>query len=212
MKNRNIRCKFEDSPILSIFINESEDYVTILVTTISNLHRLQFNHPRRSIGPKGEQNESSIFSSLTQETAMDPSSFYNLSNHLSQSVPHKSVCYLAPTSEEAYFAVAYSNHLLLFQMSCLNGHTGAIELKNSQTVPRFFSNMLRGGKSNVNDSNFVSSFVFDTIGGEIVLYALYRDNNIRMWSAKTGQCLSVLNILMDNDERSSIGSMYLKSL
>lgn len=210
LKNKNVKCKFEDSPILSLFISESEDYVTILVTTISNLHRLQFNHPRRSIGPKGEQNESSVFATLLQETAMEPSSFYNLSNHLSQNVPHKSVCYLSPASEEAYFAVGHSNHLLLFQMNCFNGQTGVTELKNSQMVPRFFSNMLRGGKNNINDSNFVSSLVFDTIGGEIVLYALYRDNNIRMWSAKTGQCLSTLNILMENDDRRSIGSKSLK--
>ena len=205
LKNKNVKCKFEDSPILSIFISESEEYVTILVTTISNLHRLQFDHPRRSIGSKGEQNENSVFASLTQEKALNPANLYNISNQMSQNVPHKSVCYFSSANEEAYFAVAHSNQLLLFQMNGFNGHTGVIELKSSQIVPRFFSNMLRG-KNNVTDSNFVSSLVFDEIGGEIVLYALYRDNNIRMWSAKSGQCLSVLNITVENDERRSVGS------
>lgn len=221
LRNKNLRVTFEESPILSVYINEtsnrsrqdydqssSEDCVTILVVTISNIHRFQFIHPRRTIGPNGEQNENSIFASITQESAKDPSSFYNISNFLAQNVPHCASCYLSPTSEEAYFAVAHTNHLLLFQMNCFNGYTGFTELKNFQIIPRLFSNLTDAirGKSNVSDTNYVTSIVFDTIGGENVLYALYRDNNIRMWSTRTGQCLCTLNIFKENETRQSQGS------
>lgn len=208
LKNKNLRLTFEESPILAVHINESEDNVTILVITISNIHRLLFVHPRRSIGSHGEQNENSIFSSITHESVKDPTSFYAISNLLAQNVPHSGTCYLSPTSEEAYFAVAYTNHLMLFQMNCFNGNTGVTELKNSQMLPRLFSNIsdaLRG-KTNVNDSNYVTSIVFDTIGGENVLYALYRDDNIRMWSTRTGQCLFQLSIFKDTEERRGQGS------
>lgn len=221
LRNKNLRITFEESPILSVYINEtsnrsrqdydqssSEDNVTILVVTISNIHRFQFIHPRRTIGPNGEQNENSIFASFTQESAKDPSSFYNISNFLAQNVPHCASCYLSPTNEEAYFAVAHTNHLLLFQMNCFNGYTGFTELKNFQIIPRLFSNLTDAirGKSNVSDTNYVTSIVFDTIGGENVLYALYRDNNIRMWSTRTGQCLCFLNIFKENEIRQSQGS------
>lgn len=208
LKNKNLRLTFEESPILSVHISETQDNVIILVATISNIHRFQFIHPRRNIGLSGEQNENSIFSSITQESVKDPSSFYPISNILAQNVPHSAACYLSPTSEEAYFAVAHTNHLLLFQMNCFTGHTGVTELKNFQIFPKIFSNFTDAlrGKSNVNDSSFVTSMVFDTIGGENVLYALYRDNNMRMWSTRTGQCLNTMNILRDNDERRSQGS------
>lgn len=211
LKNKNLRCTFEDSPILSVYINESEKNVTVLVTTVSNIHRLQFVHPRRNIGSNGEQNENSIFSTFTQESAKDPTTFFTISSLLAQNVPHSASCYLSPTSEEAYFAVAHTNHLLLFQMSCFNGHTTVTELKNFQMLPRIFSNFSDAirGKSNVNDSNYVNSLVFDNIGGETVLYALYRDNNIRMWSARTGQCLFTLNIFKENEERRSQGSKFI---
>lgn len=208
LKNKNLRVTFEESPILSVHINESEDNVTILVVTISNIHRLQFVHPRCTIGPNGEQNENSIFSSITQDSAKDPSSFYTISNQLAQNVPHCASCILSPTSEEAYFAVAHTNHLLLFQMSCFNGHTSVTELKNAQILPRLFSNLSDAirGKSNVSDNNYVTSLVFDSIGGENVLYALYRDNNMRMWSTRTGQCLAIIDILKGNEEKGSQGS------
>lgn len=226
LRNKNLRITFEESPILSVYINETsnrsrqdfdqsnEDFVTILVVTISNIHRFQFVHPRQTIGPNGEQNENSIFSSNdTQESAKDPTSFYNISNLLAQNVPHSASCYMSPTSEEAYFAVAHTNHLLLFQMNCLNGHTGFTELRNFQIIPRIFSDLSDAfrGKSNVSDTNYVTSIVFDTIGGENILYALYRDNNIRMWSTRTGQCLHTLNIFKDNEVRQSQGSEYIQS-
>lgn len=208
LRNKNLRVTFEQSPILAVHIDESEDNVTILVVTISNIHRLQLIHPRRNIGINGEQNENSIFTSVTQDSVKEPTSFYTISNLLAQNVPHCASCYLSPTSEDAYFAVAHTNHLLLFQMNCFSGQTGTTELKNFQILPRIFSNLTDAirGKSNVNDSKYVTSIVFDTIGGENVLYALYRDNNIRMWSTRTGQCLNTLNIFKDVEDRRSQGS------
>lgn len=208
LKNKNLRLTFEESPILAVHINESEDSVTILVVTISNIHRFQLAHPRRSISASGEQNENSIFSFITNESVKDPTSFYTISNLLAQNVPHCGSCFISPTGEEAYFAVAYTSHLMLFQMNCFNGNTGVTELKNFQMLPRLFSNIsdVLRGKNNVNDSNYVTSIVFDSLGGENVLYALYRDDNIRMWSARTGQCLVQFNIFKDNEERRSQGS------
>jgi hypothetical protein len=208
LKHKNLRLTFEESPILAVHISETLDHVVILVTTISNIHRFQFTHPRKSIGMNGEQSENSIFYAITQESVKDPSSFYTISNMLAQNVPHSAACYLSPNSEDAYFAVAHTNHLLLFQMNCFSGHTGMTELKNFQIFPKIFTNItdVIRGKNNVNDGNYVTSLVFDTVSGENVLYALYRDSNIRMWSTRTGQCLYTLNAIQNQDEKKQQGS------
>lgn len=206
LKNKNLRLTFEESPILAVNISETQDNVIVLVTTISNLHRLVFVHPRRNIGNNGEQNENSIFTFITQETVKDPSTFYSISGLLSQNVPHSAACYLSPINDIAYFAVAHTNHLLLFQMNCYNGQTSASELKNFQILPKIFANITDAIRGKNNDSNHVTSLAFDTIGGENVLYALYRDNNMRMWSTRTGQCLHTLNIFGEFDERRTAAS------
>lgn len=56
------------------------------------------------------------------------------------------------------------------------------------------------GKTNTTDNLFVTSVVFNSIGGHTFLYALYRDDHIRMWSTKTGQCVSVVNCLQDGKD------------
>lgn len=39
--------------------------------------------------------------------------------------------------------------------------------------------------------------VFGTIEDHAYLYGLYRDDHIRMWSAKNGQCVSVVNCVQN---------------
>lgn len=205
LKNKNLRLTFEESPILAVHISETLDNVIILVTTISNIHRFTFVHPRRSIGNNGEQNENSIFSSITQETVKDPSSFYTISSMLAQNVPHAASCYLSPISDDAFFGVAHNNHLLLFQMNCFSGHTSHSELKSFHILPKLFSNITDAfrGKNNSNDGNYVISMVFDTLRGENVLHALYRDNNLRTWSLRSGQCLNTINVCREDERKTS---------
>lgn len=42
--------------------------------------------------------------------------------------------------------------------------------------------------------------VFGTIGDTEYLYGLYRDDHIRMWSVKTGQCVSIVNCVPNAQE------------
>lgn len=94
-----------------------------------------------------------------------------------------------------------------------------MELKQNYIVPRILSNITGAlrydiyeqsiyqqckkffhyfrGKSNSPDNKYVTSLVFNTIGDQTFLYALYRDEQIRMWSTRTGQCVSTVNCLQD---------------
>lgn len=195
LRCHNLKIIFENSPIMSVNINETNDKIVILVSTVNNIHRLDIAHPRKLISISGEQNENSIFHMVSPESFKDPSTFYTISNVLGQSVPHAASCYFAPNGDDAFFAVAHSNHLLIFQMNS-HGETHVSEMKNAQMLPRLFSNLTGAirGRNEVNDSDFSTSMVFDTLGNENVLYSLYRDNTIRMWSLKSGQCLCAINV------------------
>lgn len=56
-------------------------------------------------------------------------------------IPHTAACALNEVGKEAYFALAYQNNLMLFTMSCFNGQTTMVELKESYIVPRILSNL-----------------------------------------------------------------------
>lgn len=45
LHHNNLRCKFADSPILSVAINEQSKNVVLLVSTVSSLHWISFPHP-----------------------------------------------------------------------------------------------------------------------------------------------------------------------
>lgn len=42
--------------------------------------------------------------------------------------------------------------------------------------------------------------VFGVVENVVHLYAMYRDDHIRMWSANTGQCVSIVNCVPNNSE------------
>lgn len=55
------------------------------------------------------------------------------------------------------------------------------------------------------DSQYATSMVFGTIENVVYLYGLYRDDHIRMWSAKTGQCVSIVNCVPNSVETRARG-------
>lgn len=55
------------------------------------------------------------------------------------------------------------------------------------------------------DSQYATSMVFGVIESIVYLYGMYRDDHIRMWSAKTGQCVSVVNCVPNNSETRARG-------
>lgn len=68
-----------------------------------------------------------------------------------------------------------------------------------QSIILFF---LRGKNP---DSQYATSMVFGVIENSVYLYGMYRDDHIRMWSAKTGQCVSIVNCVPNNSEARARG-------
>lgn len=123
-------------------------------------------------------------------------------------IPHTAACWLNENGKEAYFSLAYQTTLMLFTMNCSSGHTVAAELKEQHIMPRIFSNITGAlrGKGSGADSQYATSLIFNELNGLAFLYGLYRDDNIRMWSVKTSQCVSVVNCVQNSHEARLQGS------
>ncbi|XP_055383036.1 nuclear pore complex protein Nup160 homolog [Condylostylus longicornis] len=203
--DNNLRYKFTDSPVLSVYITEYDKFVTILVTTVSSLHKINFTHPN-AFGHK-ESSETkcySIFREANTNSVKDPSTYYVIGQNISSNnpVPHAAACYLSTNGQEAFFSLAYQNNLALFTMNCQNGLTVTSVLKETHIMPRIFSNIrgALGGKSGSIDSEFATSMVFSTVNGQTFLMALYRDDHLKMWTTASAQCVSVVNLIRDGSE------------
>lgn len=61
---------------------------------------------------------------------------------------------------------------------------------------------------NTSDGSYVNSMIFKLIEGQLYLYALYRDDQIRMWSVKRSNCVGSVHILQDYGEQRIQGSEY----
>ncbi|XP_055842239.1 nuclear pore complex protein Nup160 homolog [Episyrphus balteatus] len=202
----NVRYKFTDSPVLSLTITELEDSIVILVTTVCSLHRIKFSHPNVLAGKHeiSDTQSFSIFRDASTNAARDPSTFYVIGQNTSSTnpVPHAAASFLSPNGEEAYFALAYQNQLTLYLMNCHSGQTLVHILKEHYIMPRLFSN-LKGaliGKSNSSDAEYANSLVFTHINGHIFLVALYRDDQLRMWSTTSLQNVCSISCIREGAE------------
>lgn len=89
-----IRYKFTDAPILAVSIDEYNDNIVILVTTVSSLHLLKFTHPREFSKSLDELQSCSVFHGVcTGQTVREPTaSLYFVINQISASSKLIPVC------------------------------------------------------------------------------------------------------------------------
>lgn len=201
LRQNNLRYKFTATAILSVSISETPNSVTILVATITSVHRFDFTHPKSS--------NISIFA----EAESIPCHYHIISQ---PQAPHTGACHLAASDHTAYFALAFVSNTLVYSMAA-SGTTSVVELKaaTTQMIPRIFSNLtgvLRGGggKNSSADNNAGTSIVFDLFDSQLVVYILHRDCTVRMYSATTGQCLTSLNVLSENEEKLAVQKNLLR--
>ena len=69
-------------------------------------------------------------------------------------MPHAAASFLSSNGEEAYFALACQNQLMLYTMNCTTGHTIGHQLKEHHIMPRLFSN-IKGALTYVYSQNSI---------------------------------------------------------
>ncbi|EDW88051.1 nuclear pore complex protein Nup160 homolog [Drosophila yakuba] len=194
LQRNHLRLRFTDSAVLNVSLTEQSKSVTLLVVTVSSVHRYVF--PLKIAGQDGgaaspeDLLSQSIFYDVNDKIN-DPSTFYVTDGF--GTMPNVAVSYLSQNSQTAYFVVAYQSKLLLHVMNCATGHTITHEIKEPHLMPRFFSN-LKGALTGRSETlEAATSMAFSEIEGDIFILVLYRSNELRLWSVDNLQTVASIN-------------------
>lgn len=140
----HLRLRFTDSAVLNVSLSEQANSVTLLVVTVSSVHRIVFplQTDASSVGGTAmlDTQKNSIFYDISVNLK-DRSNFFVLDGSMAINVPQMAASDLSADSLEAYFAVDYQSKLMLYVMNCRTGNTVAHEVKESHLMPRFLSNL-----------------------------------------------------------------------
>ncbi|KAH8279731.1 hypothetical protein KR054_003325 [Drosophila jambulina] len=197
LQRNHLRLRFTDSAVLNVSLAEQPSSITLLVVTVSSVHRYVF--PLKTVGQDGaplgtipeDLQSQSIFYDVS-EKINDPSSFY-VTDGFGTMPPNVAESYISHDALTAYFAVAYEDKLLLHTMNCSSGHTTTNEVKEPYLMPRFLSN-LKGaliGRSETQEA--AVSMAFSEIEGHTYILVLYRNNELRLWSVDGLQTVASTN-------------------
>lgn len=140
----HLRLRFTDSAVLNVSLSEQANSVTLLVVTVSSVHRIVFPLQTDASAVGGpallDTQKNSIFYD-TNVNLKDRSNFYVLDGSMAINVPQMAASDVSTDNLEAYFAVDYQSKLMLYVMNCRTGNTVAHEVKESNLMPRFLSNL-----------------------------------------------------------------------
>ncbi|KAH8276417.1 hypothetical protein KR018_005700 [Drosophila ironensis] len=198
LQRNHLRLRFTDSAVLNVSLTEQPDSLTLLVVTVSSVHRYVFplKHPGGQEAFPEDLASHSIFYDVTDKIN-EPGSYFVTDSF--GSAPNAAVSYLSKDAGTAYFAVAYQSKLLLHVMNCQTGQTVTSEIKESHLMPRFLSN-LKGALIGRSDAlEAAMSMTFSEIDGQFYLLVLYRNNDLRLWSLDNLQTVSSINCTAGND-------------
>ncbi|KAH8306666.1 hypothetical protein KR044_006051 [Drosophila immigrans] len=212
LKN-HLRLRFTDSAVLNVSLSEQENNVTLLVVTVSSVHRIVF--PMQSDGSSAagvttaDVQRHSIFYDVNL-TQKDQSTYYVLDGSIAINVPQLAASDMSENGNEAYFAIDYQSKLMLHVMNCRTGSTISHEVKESNLMPRFLSNLKGALTGRAENLEAAISMAFSHVEGEMYLLVLYRNNELRLWSVATLQVVTSLSCAESNGAQGPLNSLMRK--
>nr|XP_060628620.1 nuclear pore complex protein Nup160 [Anolis sagrei ordinatus] len=203
--NNAIQFKFQNCSLLpgGVHIFETQNHVVILILTNQTVHRLILPHPARMYRSEliSESHMQSIFTDIGKVHFRDPLNYCiiptvpGLSAHSSAST-----AWLSSDGGALFALPSASGGIFVLQLPSYDVHGMAspsvLELKQSSVMQRLLTGWMptaiRGdqGPSDLPVSMSVHCREHDTL-----LFALYQDHKLRMWSYKDQMCLMVADML-----------------
>ncbi|SPP79478.1 nuclear pore complex protein Nup160 homolog [Drosophila guanche] len=191
----HLRMRFTDSAVLNVSLTEHSQSLTLLVVTVSSVHRYVFplkvvgTSEAAAAGPDDLQSQSIFYD--VNEKIDDPRAFY-VTDGLG-TMPTVAASFMSEQAQVAYFAVAYQNKLVLHVMNCVTGTTVTHEVKEPHLMPRFLSSIAGALTRRAESVDAPNSMAFSEIDGKTYLLVVYRSNELRLWSLDTMQTVSTIN-------------------
>ncbi|XP_030384092.1 nuclear pore complex protein Nup160 homolog [Scaptodrosophila lebanonensis] len=192
----HLRMRFTDSAVLNVSVSEQNQKIIVLVVTVNSLHLFMFPFKKEDLvhSSTSTTNTSTMDDSESHSIFYDAndclnktSTYYIIDGTVPHNLPHTAASAMLSTNNEAFFAVAYQSKLMLYIMNSTTGQTTSFEVKETHLMPRFLST-LKGaliGRGEILESAI--ELAFSQIEDKMYLLALYRNDDLRLWSVDTLQ-------------------------
>uniref|UniRef100_G1KIX0 Nucleoporin 160 n=1 Tax=Anolis carolinensis TaxID=28377 RepID=G1KIX0_ANOCA len=200
-----IQLKFQNCSLLpgGVHIFETQNHVVILILTNQTVHRLILPHPARMYRSEliSESHMQSVFTDIGKVHFRDPLNYCVIPTVPGLSVHSSASAAWLSSDGGALFALpSATGGIFVLQLPSYDVHgmtsPSVLELKQSSVMQRLLTGWMptaiRGdqGPSDLPVSMSVHCREHDTL-----LFALYQDHKLRMWSYKDQICLMVADML-----------------
>lgn len=215
LRNNHLRLRFQNTPILrGVSIHEYNDQVVILVPTVSAIHKLVFPYPKIIEQDTFHISRNdlilpSVFYDTSLSTLRNRSCFFVL-NHVSLGIPlpHTSCSWL-DTEGNANFILANSaGSVLMVVMSDKNGvEINTTELMKTGSIFRLLNGLVPTSIRNTR-TEVALSIVCRKDRNDTLVFSLFSDLQIRIWSHKKQECILIDSVLNYDYEKKLAGGNF----
>ncbi|GFT71586.1 nuclear pore complex protein Nup160 [Nephila pilipes] len=202
LKNNHLRLRFQNTPILrGVSIHEYHDQVILLVPTVSAIHKLVFPYPKileqdTFHVARNDPILPSVFYDTSLATLRNRSCYFVL-NHVSLGIPlpHTSCSWLDIEGNANFILANNAGSVLMVVMSDKNGvEINTTELMKTGSIFRLLNGLvptsIRSTRSEV-----ALSIVCHKDRDDTLIFSLFSDLQIRIWSHKKQECILIDSVL-----------------
>ncbi|KAJ6665587.1 hypothetical protein lerEdw1_003430 [Lerista edwardsae] len=195
--NNAVHLKFQNCSLLpgGVHIFETQHHVVILILTNQTAHRLLLPHPARMYRSEliTESHMQSVFTDIGKVHFRDPSNYCVIPPVPGLSTNSTASAAWLSSDGGALFALpSASGGIFVLTLPSHDAHglasTSVVELKQSSVMQR----LLTGDQG---PSDLPVSLAVHCREHDALLFALYQDHKLRMWSYKDQMCLMVADML-----------------
>nr|XP_034982154.1 nuclear pore complex protein Nup160 isoform X2 [Zootoca vivipara] len=203
--NNAVQLKFQNCSLLpgGVHIFETQNNVVILISTNQTVHRLILPHPTRMYRSEliTESHVQSVFTDVGKVHLRDPFNYCvipaipGLSTHSTASA-----AWLTSDGGALFALPSASGGIFVLNLPPHNTHgmvsTLVVELKQSSVMQRLLTGwMPTAMRGDQGPSELPVSLSVHCREHDALLFALYQDHKLRMWSYKDQMCLMVADML-----------------
>uniref|UniRef100_A0A670JE48 Nucleoporin 160 n=1 Tax=Podarcis muralis TaxID=64176 RepID=A0A670JE48_PODMU len=203
--NNAVQLKFQNCSLLpgGVHIFETQNNVVILISTNQTVHRLILPHPTRMYRSEliTESHVQSVFTDVGKAHLRDPFNYCvipaipGLSTHSTASA-----AWLTSDGGALFALPSASGGIFVLNLPPHNTHgmvsTLVVELKQSSVMQRLLTGWMPTAiRGDQGPSELPVSLSVHCREHDALLFALYQDHKLRMWSYKDQMCLMVADML-----------------
>ncbi|XP_053141230.1 nuclear pore complex protein Nup160 [Hemicordylus capensis] len=203
--NNAVELKFQNCSLLpgGVHIFETQHHVVILISTNQTVHRLMLPHPARMYRSEliTESQVQSIFTDIGKVHFRDPFNYCII-----PSVPGlaanstASAAWLSSDGGALFVLPSASGGIFVLNLPPHDAHGMAspstVELKQSSVMQRLITGLIPTAiRGDQGPSELPVSLSAHSREHDALIFALYQDHKLRMWSYKDQMCLMVADML-----------------